>query len=270
MFTPLFHHDEGLQFDLNTLAAQENSRRKALKWMAAGLAALPLAACGGSTTEPVSCNTVIPSETAGPYPGDGTNSNTVGVANTLTQSGIVRSDIRASFGSAGTNMATGIPLMMVLELVNANDNCTPLSGYAIYLWHCDVLGRYSMYSSGVTAENYLRGVQATGSDGKVTFTTIFPGCYDGRMPHMHFEVFSSLTQATSGNNDIKTSQLTFPLSTLNEAYETTAYATSKTNLAKISFATDNIFSDGTASQICTVTGSPTAGYTATLKVSVAV
>src|SRR5262245_33798282 len=47
---------------------------------------------------------LIPSETAGPYPGDGTNG-----PNVLTQSGIVRSDIRASFGSAGTTVAPGTP-----------------------------------------------------------------------------------------------------------------------------------------------------------------
>jgi protocatechuate 3,4-dioxygenase beta subunit len=41
----------------------------------------------------------------------------------------------------------------------------------------------------VTTESYLRGVQVTDSNGQVTFTTIYPACYSGRWPHIHFEVF---------------------------------------------------------------------------------
>ena len=42
----------------------------------------------------------------------------------------------------------------------------------------------------------LRGVQAADSNGQVTFTSIFPGCYSGRWPHIHFEVYPSLSAAT--------------------------------------------------------------------------
>ena len=81
-----------------------------------------------------------------------------------------------------------MPLTLKLQLVNNTAaGCASLAGYAIYLWHCDREGRYSMYSSGVTDQNYLRGPQDTGSDGVATFGSIFPGCYDGRMPHVHFE-----------------------------------------------------------------------------------
>ena len=52
---------------------------------------------GGSTC------TKIPSETAGPFPGDGSNG-----ANVLNQTGVVRSDIRSSFaGLSGS--AAGVP-----------------------------------------------------------------------------------------------------------------------------------------------------------------
>ena len=70
-----------------------------------------------------------------------------------------------------------------------------------------------MYSSGVTAENYLRGVQATNASGVASFTTVFPGCYAGRIPHMHFEVYRSLATATASTSKIKTSQIAFPLAT---------------------------------------------------------
>ncbi|CAM3906303.1 hypothetical protein [Roseateles saccharophilus] len=85
-------------------------------------------------------------------------------AGALTVGGIVRSDIRASIAGA-TGVATGVPPQVIIELVNANASCADLSGYAIYLWQCDAEGRYSMYSSGATAENDLRGVQATAGDG---------------------------------------------------------------------------------------------------------
>ena len=35
---------------------------------------------------------------------------------------------------------------------------------------------------------FLRGIQLTGSDGAVTFQTIFPGFYQGRVNHIHYKV----------------------------------------------------------------------------------
>lgn len=275
-------HDKGLAHDLRTLL----KRRRALLWLA-GAASAPLLACGGgdddsstavtssssdtgssSGSSSTSC-AVIPEETAGPYPGDGSNSNGSGIANALTLSGIVRSDIRTSIAGA-SGSAEGVPLTVTLKLVNTNSSCADLSGYAIYLWHCDREGRYSMYSSGVTDQNYLRGVQETASDGTVSFITIFPGCYDGRMPHMHFEVYRSLNTALSYSNKLKTSQLAFPVATCNEVYATTGYSASVANLARISFATDNVFSDGTSLQIASVTGNVSDGYVATLTVGISV
>jgi protocatechuate 3,4-dioxygenase beta subunit len=219
-------------------------------------------------TSSTSC-TVIPEETAGPYPGDGSNSSNGGIANALMLSGIVRSDIRSSIaGASGT--AAGIPLRIRLQLVNTGASCASLAGYAIYLWHCDRDGNYSMYSAAVASQNYLRGVQATGSDGVAEFITIFPGCYDGRMPHMHFEVYRGTTTATSFSNKLKTSQVAFPTDVCSTVYGTTEYATSLRNLGRISFASDNVFSDGYATQLATLTGNNSDGYVGTLKVGIAV
>ena len=222
---------------------------------------------GTSTGTTGSC-TVIPEETGGPYPGDGTNSNASGIVNVLTQTGVVRSDIRSSFnGASGT--AAGIPLTIKLKIVNANNSCGAAGEFAVYLWHCDREGRYSLYSSGVTDQNYLRGVEAADANGDLSFTTIFPGCYDGRMPHVHFEVYRSLAQSTSASNRIKTSQFTFPMATLNEVYATSGYSSSASNLSRISYATDNIFSDGYSLQLGTMSGNVTDGYVVTLTVAVA-
>jgi protocatechuate 3,4-dioxygenase beta subunit len=206
----------------------------------------------------------VPEETAGPYPGDGSNSN----INALVLSGIVRSDIRPSFAGA-TGIAEGVPVTLRLRLVNTGGSCAALSGYAIYLWHCDREGRYSLYSSGVTGENYLRGVQSTDASGEAVFSTIFPGCYDGRMPHMHFEIYRSANSATSFSNKLRTSQIAFPTDVCSTVYASSGYSASAANFARMSFAADNVFSDGTGLQMATVTGSVAAGYVAELQVGLA-
>ena len=282
-------HDHGLASDLEMMGRLAAERRQVLRWLLAGVASVPLISCGGgsdasgaaagtgsgtsgtgtgsvATPVPGAC-TVIPEETGGPYPADGTNTNGGSIVNVLNQSGVVRSDIRASFNGA-SGVAAGVPLTIKLQLLNANGSCTSLAGYAIDLWHCDREGLYSLYSSGVTGQNYLRGVQETDASGNLSFTSIFPGCYAGRMPHVHFEVYPSLAKAVSASNRIKTSQFTFPLATLNEVYAASGYAASVRNLAQISYASDNVFSDGTSLQMAGVTGNATEGYVVTLTVAV--
>ena len=159
--------------------------------------------------------------------------------NVLTRSGIVRGDIRTSLDTGNT--AEGVPFTIELTLVDSNSDCAPLAGYAVYLWHCNRDGQYSLYSSGVTSEDYLRGVQATDSNGKVAFTSIFPACYSGRWPHVHFEIYPSLAQATGPSNLVHTSQLALPQATCETVYATSGYSASVQNLAQVSLATDNIF-----------------------------
>jgi protocatechuate 3,4-dioxygenase beta subunit len=281
-----YHHDHSLAEDIQTMLNMPASRRQSLRWLFA-TAALPMAGCGGGgaeasssvapgfsynvagetvTASPSGACYVIPEETAGPYPADGSNRNAAGVANALILAGIVRSDIRASVAGA-SGVAEGVPLTIKLQLVNVKSNCITLAGATVYLWHCDREGRYSMYSSSITGENYLRGVQEADANGVVTFQTIFPGCYDGRMPHVHFEVYPSLDKATSASNRIKTSQFGFPSATLTEAYSASGYGTSVSNLSRISYATDNVFSDGTSLQIASVSG-VAQGFVATLTVGV--
>lgn len=119
-----------------------------------------------------------------------------------------------------------------------------------------------------TVSSYLRGVQATDATGKLSFTTIFPGCYAGRWRHIHFEVFRSLTATTNVSNKIATSQIALPKTACDTVYATSEYASSRTNLTGVSLATDNIFSDGPALELATVTGDLTAGMIATLTVAV--
>jgi len=268
----LHDHDRGLSHDLPTLL----SRRRALTLLGgAGLAAA-LAGCGvtgaddsagGSPTTSsaagtASTGTEIPEETAGPYPGDGSNG-----VNVLTESGIVRSDITSSFGSA-SGVAQGVPLTIKLKVLDTGNGSAGLQGAAVYLWHCDRDGRYSLYSQGITQENYLRGVQETGSDGSVQFTSIYPAAYSGRWPHIHFEVYPSLEAATTASGKLRTSQLALPEAPCRLVYATEGYSQSLQNMAQTSLDTDNVFSDGYSLQLATVTGTVTDGMTASLNVPV--
>src|SRR5439155_7938186 len=107
------------------------------------------------------------------------------------------------------------------------------------------LGRYSLYSSGVTNQNYLRGVQPTDANGNATFVSIFPGCYSGRWPHIHFEIYASLSAAQGVANKLATSQIAVPKPPCDLTYANdTAYSASVTNLSQVTLASDNVFSDG--------------------------
>ena len=267
-------HDRGLHADLELIHARLG-RRRMLGWLA-GASLVPLIGCakkladaadggdvaanGGSGSEAGSCAT-IPGETAGPYPGDGSNG-----ANALVLSGIVRSDIRSSIAGV-TGTAEGVPLEVRLRLLNNADGCAPLEGYAVYLWHCDRDGNYSLYT--LPSQNYLRGVQEADSDGFVTFKTVFPGCYSGRWPHIHFEIYPGLSSANASGNKLHTSQLALPVDPCNAVYATSGYSASVGNLSRISLETDNVFNDGVSLQLASVTGSVSAGYVATLDVGIA-
>ncbi len=279
------HHDRdhddfgGLHRDLQATGAAIDRRgllRLAARFGAAA-GAMQILGCGGSsptspsdtggtggtggTTGGATCSTRIPEETQGPYPGDGSNG-----PNVLSLTGVVRSDIRSSFaGLSGT--ADGVQLTIALTLVSAS-SCAPLAGQAVYIWHCDRPGRYSLYSSGVTNQNYLRGVQAADSSGRVTFTSIVPGCYAGRWPHIHFEVYPSLSAATSVANKSATSQIALPKEACDAVYATSGYEASVTNLSRVSLASDNVFSDGASLELATMSGSVGGGYTAALTVAV--
>lgn len=254
-------HDKGLAFDLGTM-----SRRRMLAAVG-GVGALTLAGGSllGGTAQPAAaaCAAEVESETAGPFPADGSNG-----PNVRTLSGIVRSDIRPSFGSS-TTVAAGVPLRFSLVVLNLA--CAPVAGAAVYVWHCDRAGRYSLYSAGVTNENYLRGIQVTDASGTVTFTSIFPACYSGRWPHIHFEVYSSLAAATSSTGLIrKTSQIALPEAVADEVYaNATGYSQSVVNMSNITLASDMVFGDDLAArEMATVTGSVSGGYVATLTVTV--
>ena len=212
---------------------------------------------GTTTTSPESGLSAVPEETAGPYPGDGSNG-----VNALTATGVVRTDITASFGAA-TGTADGVPITLRMTINDVANN-TPLEGAAVYVWHCDAEGRYSLYSQGATDENYLRGVQIADSDGLVSFTSIYPACYAGRWPHIHYEVYPSEASITDADNKIATSQLALPDDASQAVYADDRYTDSAANYSRVSLESDGVFSDGTTNEEPTVNGDVASGYTLTV------
>lgn len=126
-----------------------------------------------------------------------------------------------------------------------------------------------MYSSGVENETYLRGIKVADRDGKVTFTSIFPVCYTGRWPHIHFEVYPGVAGITDSTKAISTSQVALPQDISEKVYALDAYKGSTENMAQVSLDSDNVFSDDSGvSQLATVTGGVTAGSRVELTVGV--
>jgi protocatechuate 3,4-dioxygenase beta subunit len=276
--------DRGLVYDLSTLI----DRRQVLKLAglttisaglmsivacapsASGSAAATASAATAGTASGASASAaaaadcaIIPEETAGPFPGDGSNG-----PNVLAQSGVVRTDIRSSFGTS-TTTAKGVPLTIKLTIQDAANNCAPMTGAAVYVWHCDQAGNYSLYSQAAASENYLRGVQATDGSGVVTFQSIFPACYSGRWPHIHFEVYTDLEAATDEANKIATSQIALPKEACDLVYATAGYESSVRTLSQVSLTSDNVFSDdGGVHELGTIMGDVSSGMAVALTVPV--
>ena len=162
-----------------------------------------------------------------------------------------------------------MPLTIELTIQDAANACAPLQGAAVYLWHCDRDGNYSLYSQAAAGENYLRGVQATDGSGVVTFESIFPACYSGRWPHIHFEVYANLEAATDEANKIATSQVALPKDACEAVYATDGYSSSIRTFSQVSLQSDMVFSDdGGVHELGTVTGDVTSGMTVALAVPV--
>lgn len=229
-------------------------RRRALGALGAlGTLALPgLAAAQGTACR------AFPSETLGPFPADGRNRGPAGVADALALAGVERVDIRTSLGGAQAQ-ARGVPLALRLRLVDASAGCSPLAGWRVYAWHCDAAGRYSLYDDALSREDHLRGVQRSDADGWLGFTTIFPGCYPGRMPHVHFQVFGPAGVRSPAR---LTSQLAFEPALCQEVFKHPDYAASVRPYSRLSFERDGVFADGVEGQVARSSGRPGQGLVA--------
>jgi protocatechuate 3,4-dioxygenase beta subunit len=256
------------QFERDLAASFD--RRRMLGGMALGLGGLVLAACGSRAGAQASASACLatPRETKGPFPADGSNGRPP--INVLAEEGVIRRDIRSSFaGMAGR--AEGVPIELELTLVGGVE-CNALGNRAIYLWQNDAAGIYSLYDD--PGVNYLRGLQPADAAGKVRFTAIVPGCYGGRYPHCHFEVFESAQAAASGARPLLVSQLAFPETECRAIYRDDArYGDSLRNLDREPLDGDFVFADadaaGRSRQTVKMSGDPKRGYRGSATVSLA-
>jgi protocatechuate 3,4-dioxygenase beta subunit len=225
------------------------TRRQALGLLGAAGAAWT-AACTSSpgtpssTTPPTTTTpgtsaqcAVTPTETAGPFP---------------SRADFIRSDIRED--------RRGLPVTLTITVVNVNAACAPVPAAEVEIWQCDVDGSYSQYGSS-SAATFLRGIQTTDASGRVTFTTIYPGWYQGRATHIHVEV-------TMGGRSVKVTQIAFPENVTADVYRTGVYAARGQNPTTNQL--DNVFSDGVDLELASLSGDTTNGYTATFQVGIAV
>jgi protocatechuate 3,4-dioxygenase beta subunit len=285
-------HEDGLRI------AVPVGRRRAMRWLAGAGSFALLGGCGsgagdgrtvippGPTPTPTPTPSPLPSPTAsalgtrgctptpseirGPFPADGTTASSGVTGNVLIESGVMRSDLRASF-IGSTSIAPGVRLTLTLTLLNGDAGCAPLAGHIVYLWSADARGRYSLYTA--PGESWLRGARQTDANGRVTFTTIVPGCYAGRYPHLHFEVFASAAAATHGDHALLVGQIIIPESLTRAVYaDGSAYPGSAANLAGMTVANDAVFGDDSdsanAARMLAAAGNPAAGYDATVAVVV--
>jgi protocatechuate 3,4-dioxygenase beta subunit len=216
---------------------------------------------GSGGAAATACAKTTPAETAGPFPADGSNG-----PNVLGEEGVVRSDIRTSFGVL-SGWAEGVQTTIELTLVDITNNCAKGEGMAVYLWHCDRAGSYSMYAGPAADKNYLRGVQVADQDGRVSFTTVFPACATDRWPHFNIEVFGSPGSAVAGENASLTSQIALPEDACKKVYDyDKGYGDSAKNISNMKLESDSVFGDGSDAQLATVSGDPDSALLVTMTI----
>ncbi|WP_034386822.1 intradiol ring-cleavage dioxygenase [Deinococcus sp. YIM 77859] len=240
------------------------SRRRALALLGLGggaLATTGLMGCngtaagsgtgtGGTGTALPSC-VVRPALTEGPY---------------FVDTKLQRSDIRSDTGTGTIQL--GVPLSLTFQITRVGSGgCTPLGGVMVDLWQCNALGVYSGVSGNgqpsTVGQDFLRGYQLTDARGEATFTTIYPGWYPGRTPHLHFKL---RVLSASGSTQEFTSQLFFEDALSDTIYRTVSpYATKGANRS-VRNANDNIYQNGGSQLLLTLSGDAASGYRSTIDI----
>jgi len=180
----------------------------------------------------------------------------------------------------------GVPLTVKLTVLDQTENCEPVKGAAVEIWHCDAWGYYSGYTttgpggtsvpeesedtSGANDKTYLRGYQTTGDDGVVEITTIYPGWYTPRTTHIHVKVHTGGKKdddTYEGGKVNWTGQLFFDDKYGDEVYKTEPYSQHVGTWTKLD--DDMVYEGGGAKGgLMTVTGSVAKGFTGTLTVGI--
>ena len=175
-----------------------------------------------------------------------------------------RSDIRLDPATGRTTAGAPLDLRLVVSQVTATGACAPLPGAQVDIWHCDAAGVYSDVrdrSFDTMGQKFLRGYQVTDADGRVRFTTIYPGWYPGRAVHIHFKI---RVPAAAGRTDEFTSQLYFADELTDRVHAREPYSAKRGQ--RLLNVRDMIFRGGGAQLILPVVEGG-AGYAATYRIA---
>ena len=210
---------------------------------ASASAAATAAASGAIATALPAC-VVAPELTEGPY---------------YLDVNLERSDIRTN--SSDTTPVEGAALTLDWIVSQADGSaCMPMEGVVVDVWHCDALGVYSGVQG--SAGDFLRGFQRTDANGRASFTTVYPGWYQGRAVHIHFKIRTD-PEASAGFEF--TSQLFFDDELSRTVYATGVYA--QKGPQDQPNASDQIFNQSGGATLLTVTQEGDA-YKATFPIAV--
>ena len=170
-----------------------------------------------------------------------------------------RMDIRIEPSDNSVKYGTMFHLIFNVSDVSSNQ-CKPLAGAQVDIWHCDAEGHYSDVSDpgfDTKGQKWLRGYQVTDEDGKAEFVTIFPGWYSGRAVHIHFKI---RTDPASEAGYEFTSQLFFDEAVIAKAYAVAPYASKGS--PDVPNASDGIFQGSDGQLTLTPTQGEDGSYTA--------
>lgn len=215
-------------------------RKEFLKQLGFGTLMAPVVIANNNSHDGESLNACLesPRETPGPFP-------------TRDPAKLLTADIRGD--------RTGIEMTVRIAIQNKNDNCRALPGALVDIWHCDKDGYYSEYGgSGMQRVNlqsahFLRGRQQADKNGLVSFTTIFPGWYRGRAPHIHVEIFDN------SEKSLLITQIAFPTKICDDVYtKATQFYTS--GRQDTSNESDGVFANSLGSQMASVSGNIGNGF----------
>lgn len=225
-------------------------KREFLKRLSLSTFAFPVLMSCAEKADPVTEGSDTGSTNSGDTAADciATNSETAGPYPTHSPGSLVREDIRAD--------RTGIEMDVELTVLNKSQSCLPLVGALVDIWHCDKDGNYSEYS-GFSNVSFLRGRQTTDENGKVAFTTIFPGWYNGRSTHIHLHVFNA------AGKSLLVSQIAFPEGSNSAVVQVNASSANGYTKGMNGYtynAQDGIFRDGLSTELANISGSLSAGY----------
>ncbi len=203
-----------------------------------GSAATPGATSSGSVAVP-SC-VVRPALTDGPF---------------FVDERLDRSDIRSDPATGAVSAGASLVLALNVSRVSGT-TCAGLPGAVVDLWQCDALGVYSDVPGSGAGRKFLRGSQRTDAQGRASFTTVYPGWYQGRTVHLHFKI-------RSGSQEFS-SQLFFDDSLTDSVFAQAPYSQRPSRSTRN--VNDGIYGQNGRQLTLQCTPSGTGGYTATFDI----